>query len=181
MIYNPSHSDEAHNLMFKIQTRMLKVLLLSLLFILTGHSSAIALIDLNALGAESTLAVEEVRAQEVTNEKGGVDRVEVVRKQRGLLLALLPITFTVRAVAYPDGTVEVFYPWYSSITVDHKEIVKSKVKIAVDNALKTTLVGTVRAKGVSPNPKFSAKEAEIVEEKMIEVLKASFSNNSNTQ
>lgn len=162
---------------------MSKIFLLSLLFAFTSYSDALALIDLNVLSAESTstLAIEELNAQEVAIDEEGVDRVEVVKKQRGLFLALVPITFTVKAVAYPDGAVEVFYPWYSAIMVDRDDEIRAQLKIAVDNALKSRLVGSVRAEGQSPNPRFSAEEAKVVEKRMIEVLSTPPSDNLNTQ
>lgn len=159
---------------------MLLVLLFTSLLLPTHDSSAYALIDLNALSAEHSLTVEVEAAEEVTvsndEKEEGIEKVEVRHKQKGLLLALWPITFTVRGVVTSDGNVELFYPWYSAITVDHREEIKAKVKVAVDNALKARLVGSVRAEGTPSNPRFTLEEAAMVRSVVEKALSSSLTS-----
>ncbi|MDP2641901.1 MAG: hypothetical protein Q8P21_01255 [bacterium] len=122
-----------------------------------------------ALGAiRSDASVEEM------NFTG--DSVEVIYKQKGRLLALVPITFNVRAIARADGTVEVRYPWYSFLTVDNREEIEAQVKVAVDTALRARTVGSVQAEGESENPSFTAAEKAAVSSRVHTVLKSTFEN-----
>lgn len=111
-------------------------------------------------------ALEEVKFTE--------EMVEVRYKQKGRILALVPITFTVTATVTADGRVEIEYPWYSTFTVDNKEEVKTSVKVAVDNALRAKAVGSVKAEGTAENPKFTALESAAVAAGLHKVLKAAF-------
>ncbi|MCR4279656.1 MAG: hypothetical protein NUV78_02900 [Candidatus Zambryskibacteria bacterium] len=109
-------------------------------------------------------AVEEVKFTE--------EMVEVRYKQKGRILALVPITFTVTATVTADGRVEIKYPWYSTFTIDNKEEVKTSAKVAVDNALRAKAVGSVKAEGDAMNPKFTASESAAVAAGLHKVLKA---------
>ena len=149
---------------------LLAILLTVSGFFLPLHqSSAYALIDLNTLSADSSLAEEVGEDIEVKNS--GIEKVEVEHKQKGLLLALWPITFTVKVVVLPDGTVDLHYPWYSAITVDRQEEIETKVKVAVSTALKEKLVGSVRAEGTPTG--FTTEEAELVKKTVEESLSLS--------
>ena len=91
------------------------------------------------------------------------DTVEVVHKQKGHILALVPVTFVVKVIAHADGKIEISYPWYSVITIDHKTVVETKLKIAIDTVRSENMVGSVRAEGKSLEPEFGVREsAQIV-------------------
>lgn len=99
--------------------------------------------------------------------------VEVNYRQRGRLLALVPISFKARAVAKVDGDVELEYPWYSFLTLDDEERIETELQIAVDNALHARALGSVRAEGEVTNPSFTAAEAAAVAARMRATLSAS--------
>ena len=125
-----------------------------------------AIINLNALSA-----APDAQPEIIQSEPPAIETVEVVHKQRGMLLALVPITFNVRAVADARGNVKIDYPWYSKITVDRREEVETRAKIAVNSAIKESLVGSVVAGGQPNNPRFTTAQAETVEKVLISVLK----------
>ncbi|OHA92014.1 MAG: hypothetical protein A3J09_00760 [Candidatus Zambryskibacteria bacterium RIFCSPLOWO2_02_FULL_51_21] len=127
----------------------------------------LAIINLNALSAnpeaQVTPAVSEAAPEMV-------EVVEVERTQKGMLLALVPITFNVRATADARGNVKLEYPWYSALTVDRRQEVETKARVAVQNAMKGRLVGLVVAEGEAENPYFTPSEAQAVEKVLISVL-----------
>ncbi len=125
-----------------------------------------AIINLNALSA-----APDAQPEIIQSEPPAIETVEVVHKQKGMLLALVPITFTVRAVADARGNVRIDYPWYSKITVDRRQEVETRARIAVNGAIKESLVGSVVAAGESDNPRFTEAEAKTVEKVLINVLK----------
>lgn len=125
--------------------------------------------DLEAY-AQSALGSDE-NIEEMRFSRGAV---EVKYKETGRLLALLPITYTVTAITRADGTIEVRYPWFAAITVDNQEEIKTAMKIAVDNALKARMVGSVRAEGRVDNPSFTAAESAEVAAQMRAVLRGEF-------
>ncbi len=106
------------------------------------------------------------------------DKVEVKYKEKGRLLALLPVTFTVSARTHANGEVEIDYPWYSFLTVDNHDKVETEMKVAVDNALRARLVGSVKAEGESKNPVFTASESAMLAAEMQRVLKANIATNA---
>ncbi len=102
------------------------------------------------------------------------NRVEVKYKESGRFLALLPVTFTVSARAHANGEVEVDYPWYSFLTIDNHDKVETEMKVAIDSAMRSRLVGSVQAAGTSANPTFNASESAMLAAEMHRVLKANF-------
>ena len=100
------------------------------------------------------------------------DTVEIKYKEQGKLLALVPITFTARAIAHADGTIELKYPWYSVLTVDNKTELETKIQVAVDNALNARMVGSVQAEGEEASPAFTAPESAEVAAQIHAVLSA---------
>ena len=98
------------------------------------------------------------------------DVVEVQYEEQGKFLALLPINLTISAKAYANGKVEVNYPWYSFLTVTKKDKIESEMRVAVDNAMRLSMVGSVQASGEPVNKTFSASEAEGVVRAMKHVL-----------
>ncbi len=99
------------------------------------------------------------------------DAVEVRYKESAKFLALIPVTFTVVARADADGSVSVSYPWYSFLTVDNHDRIETELKIAVDNALRSRLVGSVQAAGKAETPTFTAAESADIAGEMSRVLK----------
>ncbi len=97
--------------------------------------------------------------------------VEVEHVETGKFLALVPIDFTIYAKAYSDGSVEIEYPWYSFLTVTNKEMLETKMRIAVNNALRARMVGSVRAEGEPTSQIFTSAEVEEIAQVMGEVLK----------
>lgn len=100
------------------------------------------------------------------------DSVTVTYKERGRLLALVPMTFTVRALAHADGTVELNYPWYSFLTLDDQDEIETDLRIAVDNAIRAHALGSVRAEGESEHLALSASERATIAAEMHTILKA---------
>jgi hypothetical protein len=98
--------------------------------------------------------------------------VEVKYREKGRFLALVPMTFTIRAVAHADGTVELEYPWYSFLTLDNKDELETDLKIAVDNAIHAQAVGSVRAAGQAEKATLTAAERAEIAEEMQAILKA---------
>jgi len=143
---------------------MLYILLTVLLTLVPVNAWASALINLNTLGSETS------ENSTVIESEATVERVVVEKKQKGIFLALVPITFTVKTSADARGNVEVKYPWYSALTIDKEDEVKTKAKVAVTNALKASAVGSVRAAGESAHPRFTAREAKLVEAELNRVL-----------
>ncbi len=131
------------------------------------------------LNTYAEVLVRENSAVEEINFTG--ETVELRHRQEGRLLALFPITFTVTAVAFADGRVELRYPWYSAFTVDNKEELNTKAKVAVDNALRARTVGSVRAEGQVASPRFTAGESAIVARELASVLSSNFEMNSDTK
>lgn len=151
------------------------------IFSLPRSSSAYALINLNALSADTLEAQEEItvaadtpQAKAVPEEK--VDKVEVRHKQKGALLALIPVTFDVTTIAYPTGVVEMRYPWWGAITLDNEKEIKTRIKVAVNNSLKASLVGSVKAEGEPKEPYFTRSQADAVEKEIRSILLESFQN-----
>ncbi|MDO8424163.1 MAG: hypothetical protein Q7S54_00950, partial [bacterium] len=124
-------------------------------------------VDLQAYAAGAVRSDTRIDEMNFTNET-----VEVKYEEEGRLLALIPVTFTVSVVAKADGTVEVEYPWYSVITVDKRDRIEVQAKVAVDNALRARLVGSVRAEGIEAEPRFTADESAEVAAQIHAVLKA---------
>lgn len=146
-------------------------------FTSSSHTSAYALIDLDpgssalteeARGAEGTQSVPSASSDEKTGE--GVGVVEVSAKQRGYLLALLPVEFPIKVMARADGRLEVDYPWYSFMTLSHRAELETKLRAAANNAKRSASVGSVRAAGESAEPKFTPAEAEAVAQELTLVL-----------
>ncbi len=105
---------------------------------------------------------------------GEMSSVEVRYKERGKLLALMPVTFPITAKATPDGAIELEYPWYSFLTLDNKEKLETDLKVAVGHALRSRLVGSVQALRTEPQESFSAEESAVVSAEMERVLRESF-------
>lgn len=172
----------------------------SLMFVVvslvSSHSLAYAFIDLNMDRAmlqsdaegevvtpyKAVLTDADLRAYAQTALREDEDlgalnfasnRVEVSYKQQGRFLALVPMSFKVRAVARASGEVELYYPWYSFLTLDDEEEVRTKLKIAVDNALHARAVGSVRAEGEVANPAFTPAESAEVAAEMHATLRES--------
>ena len=87
------------------------------------------------------------------------DVVEVRYKESAKFLALIPMRFTVKAETHADGSVSVEYPWYSFLTVDNRDRIETELKVAIDNTLRSRLVGSVRAEGEVQNPTFTPAES----------------------
>ena len=125
-------------------------------FVAPSHTFAYALIDLDP----GSYAPDLVVAQEIESEE--VAAVEVSSMQRGHLLALVPVNFPIKVVAWADGRLEVDYPWYSFMTLSSREELLTKLKAAMNNARGRALLGSVKAEGVSSDPKFTPEEAKAV-------------------
>jgi hypothetical protein len=130
---------------------------------------------------EAVLTHTDLKAYATTALKGdenleafnfSEDKVEVSYKQRGRLLALVPISFTAKAIAKADGDVELDYPWYAFLTVDDHEKLRTELKVVVDNTLKARAVGSVRAEGEVMSPRFTASESAEVASEMHAVLRS---------
>lgn len=172
---------------------------------LPHKGEAYALIDFNSLSAEFSGVTEEAKevssAASVTSEKDlesyirfllledkNIERitadgskVELRYRQKGRLLALLPVPLDVTAVADARGKVVLRYPWYSAITIDNEDEVRAKAKIAVDNALKAKAVGSVRAEGEPANPVLTPGESAAVVFGLKEVLASATFGGKNTE
>ncbi len=147
--------------MKKVMKGILPTLVLTLGMTWAGQSSAAyALIDLN-VGGEVSAVAEEPETVKV---------VEVRYEDEGKFLALLPMSLTVVARAYPDGKVEVEYPWYSFLTIDNREKIETELQIVVDTTMRWRMVGSVQAQGKEANPSFSAEEAREMRIEMNTVL-----------
>lgn len=130
----------------------------------SSHAFGYALIDLDPGSAAPTLTV----AQEPADEE--VEAVTVSSKQRGHLLALVPVSFWVKVVAWADGRLEVEYPWYSFMTLTSRQELQTQLKVAVNNARSSAALGSVRGAGEADDPKFTAAEAKAVREGIEKVL-----------
>lgn len=150
----------------KVLSKLIALALLASSIIPVGSSYAYALIDLN-IKADSSSEVSinsTTSSDESSDESSLTDAVVVRYKERGRFLALVPITFTVMAIARADGTVELIYPWYSKFTIDKQDEIETRVKIAVDNAMRAQTVGSVRAEGEAANPAWDdAQSANITQ------------------
>jgi hypothetical protein len=144
--------------------------------------------------SQTSLGVATITPSEVTSEAGfdiyasstvnadpyiesvsyTPDEVVVWYKDEGKLLALIPISLRVKVAAYPDGSVEVGYPWYSRITVDRQTELKSRIGVAVATAMKSDSVGVLSA--AQTPAKFSPHEAALVSSKILEVLRSGASS-----
>lgn len=131
--------------------------------------------DVRTFGDLRSFAEAKISADEDLDELNFTNRaVEVRYKQHGRFLALVPITLKVKITVNADGTVKVKYPWYSVLTIDNQDQIEAKVKVAVDNALKGRMVGSVQADGKAEMPTLTASELATLVESMQAVLKASF-------
>mgnify|MGYP003394961245 CR=1 FL=1 len=120
-----------------------------------------------------TINTTTVEARPTTTNiinKSEVDRVEIRHKQKGRFLALVPVVFDVVVRVGADRTIDIRYPWYSVLTIDHQEEVETKVKIAVDNALGSASIGSVRGEGKAEHPTFSEGERSAIFERVNGVL-----------
>lgn len=135
------------------------LLLLGGLFLFVREAEAHAVIDLNVAAA----AIDESSSASTT--------VMVEHKARGTLFALVPVTFTATARAYPNGDVELDYPWYANLSVTNHDKLRAELKVAVDAALHAERVGTVMAEGNSvPKTSFTPKEVRTISIAMDKVL-----------
>ncbi|MBX4206462.1 hypothetical protein KW784_01615 [Candidatus Parcubacteria bacterium] len=107
-------------------------------------------------------------------DDAGAESVAVTYRETGRLLALVPVTFTVRATAHADGTMELEYPWYSFLTVDKRDKVEAELKVAVDAALRSLAVGSVKAGGEAKRTAFSPEEARAAATAMKRVMEDNF-------
>ncbi|KKW13779.1 MAG: hypothetical protein UY54_C0028G0008, partial [Parcubacteria group bacterium GW2011_GWA2_50_10b] len=136
-------------------------------------SAAVSPKNVTTVSELESYARATVRSDALVDSMNFTDqRVEVKYREEGQLLALIPITYTVSVTAKADGTVEVKYPWYSIVTVNRKDDIESRAKVAVDNALRARMVGVVRAEGQAQES-FSAAEAADVAAQIHAVLQAS--------
>lgn len=141
--------------------------LLPLLILLTlAMPTEAALINLSPAayraGAAATTSVEA--------EGESVEKVEASYKQKGHLLALVPVSYTVKVKAHANGQIELDYPWYSFMTLSRRAEKETKLKIAIDGARRTKLLGSVQASGEAEKPEFSSDEAEAIAEEIERVL-----------
>jgi len=157
--------------MIRNQLRVLSVLLFTAFGLLSfwQGSAAYALIDLNVVSEANVSSASSQPASAL-----GENVVEVKHKESVKLLALLPITITVTARTYADGRVEVVYPWYSFLTINNEDKIKTELKVAVDNARRSMKVGSVQAEGEVTNPVFSNEESVEITAEMDKVLQANF-------
>jgi hypothetical protein len=137
--------------------------LLLVSFMAESHIFGYALIDLNPGSNAPAL----VSAQENTEE---IEAVELTSKQRGHLLALVPVNFQIKIRAEADGELSVSYPWYSFMTLTSREELETRLKVAIMNAKRSASVGSVKAAGAPEEPKFTPAEAKAVREAILEVL-----------
>jgi hypothetical protein len=133
-----------------------------------GRGEASASIDLG-IGRTNIVLASSVTEESSSTSSGvvedvnlGTDGVAVTYKETGHFLALVPVTFDVEAKALPDGTVEVKYPWYSFLTIDHKNERESLIKFAVGAAIRRAQVGSVKAAGAAESPRWTPAQAELV-------------------
>ena len=122
----------------------------------------------------SAYAVIDLTPTAFADEVLEVSSVEASYRETGHILALMPVTFTARALVYASGEVKLEYPWYSSFTVDREETVATEIKVAVDRALRKLLVGSVWAEGGLPRTTFTKEEASAVSTAMKRVLQENF-------
>lgn len=96
------------------------------------------------------------------------DRIELTYEQQGRLLAFLPVTYSVTAIAHANGEVEVDYPWYTFLVSDNSAEVEAQMESAVDVALAQDADTTADIRTV-----FTAEESAMV----ISEMQAVFQNN----
>ena len=138
-----------------------------------GETSEVSPKSVSTVFELESYAKTAIRSDALIDEMNFTGKtVEVKYKESGHLLALIPVTFTVTVIARADGTVEVKYPWYSIVTVNRKDDIESRAKVAVDNALRARMVGSVRAEGQGQES-FSAAEAAEVAAQIHAVLQSS--------
>ena len=94
-------------------------LLLSLVFPASGVLGA-SYIDLGELGVIYGPPQNTKTNVSTTTNLTTSNRIEVVYKQSGKILAIFPITFEARVVAHVNGEIEIRYPWYSFLMIDNK-------------------------------------------------------------
>lgn len=135
-----------------------------------GQVFGYALIDLDPRTKALNLVAEEAQGAASEEPLDEVAAVEVTHKQKGHLLALVPVNFTVRVIARADGSLEVEYPWYAFMTLSGREELETRLRVAADSARRSASVGSVKTAGESADPKFTAEEAEAVREKLTLVL-----------
>lgn len=99
--------------------------------------------------------------------------VTVTYKAKGRLLALVPMSFLIRATAHANGKVELTYPWYSFLTLDGRDQLETEMRVAVDNALRAQALGSVRAEGEAENSTLTPAQKAILAREMNAILKAS--------
>ncbi len=129
-------------------------------------AGAFAVIDLDIAKSPN------ISSTGVSRDKYAIPSVEVSHKKRGIFLALWPVSYIVRAEAWPDGRVRVEYPWYTFLTIDDREQVETKMEIAVTNALRSYMLGSVWAEGGKAKRSFSSAEASLVSEEMRKALES---------
>ncbi len=137
--------------------------------VMTSSEAVLTNADLRAYAQTALRGDEGLEAMSFTGET-----VEVRYKQQGRFLALVPITFNVKAVVDAEGKVDLNYPWYAFLTLDDQEKIKTELKIAVDNALRARAVGSVRAEGQAENPRFTAAESAEVAAQVHAILRSNF-------
>lgn len=135
-------------------------------------SSVSSRADLESYARSSLKSDENLEAVRFSN-----DTVEVKYKERGHFLALFPVSMNVTAKAHADGSVDLDYPWYAFMTVDNKDKVETSLKVAVDNALRARMVGSVQAEGKAEHPRFTASESAMLASEIQAVLKAHLTEN----
>lgn len=145
---------------------MFYIQVLLLLTVLPIQADASAVINLNKLGLE-TVGGGVVRSETM------VEKVEVEHRQKGIMLGLVPVSFNVRAIADARGNVELKHPWFALLTIDKLDEVETKLKVAVDNALRASAVGKIRAEGEPTSPRLSASQAKMVANELKRVLEES--------
>jgi hypothetical protein len=154
--------------MFKGISRSLPpfaMLILIASFLFAGHTFGYALIDLDPGSPERAMA-----ASSTEMEAKSTKAVEASFKQRGHLLALVPVNLSVKVKAFANGDLELDYPWYTFMTISHREEIETKLKIAINNVRNRSALGTVRAEGETVNPQFTEKEAAEIRKILIEEL-----------
>ncbi len=102
------------------------------------------------------------------------EAVEITYREKGTLLALMPVTFSIMARAGADGSIELFYPWYSFLTVDNRDQLETDMRVAVNNALRLRLVGSVQAEKTATTSTFFPVESALVASEMERILKKNF-------
>jgi hypothetical protein len=103
------------------------------------------------------------------------DSVEVRYKQHGRFLALFSVPMKVKVTVNAEGDVKVRYPWYSFFTLDNQDQIEAQIKVAVDNALRGRMVGSVQSEGKADKPTLTPSELATLVDRIEAVLQAAFS------